>query len=200
MEPIIFREATSRRIDDERVKLTEFGQLTRRVAANNLDIDVFLLNGVAQIAHARPHSHGIPPPQRFAKRNSEDAHAAEQVGRNAIFIELEAVKGSKLHQFVGLRRVHLEERGARSRRVQCPDGFAPKTAAIEESERLELARLPVSAVITRTIDEAFTAVDRVFATALRGKRTGRRPQSHFQIARTVNDARLRDGCLNLRDP
>ena len=82
-----FREATSRRIDDERVKLTEFGQLTRRVAANNLDIDVFLLNGVAQIAHARAiRFHGVHAAAALRERNSEGAHAAEQVGRNAIFI------------------------------------------------------------------------------------------------------------------
>ena len=40
------------------------------------------------------------------------------------------------------------------------------------SRPLSLRALPASAVITRTIDEAFTAVDRVFATALRGNGPG----------------------------
>ncbi len=47
----------------------EFGQLTRRVAANNLDIDAFLLNGVAQIAHAR----GRPIPRHTHRRSASRA-------------------------------------------------------------------------------------------------------------------------------
>ena len=95
---------------------------------------------MAQIAHARAiRLHGVHAAAALRERNSEGAHAAEQVGRNAIFIELEAVKG-KLHQFVGLRRVHLEERGRTHAVFNACDGFAPKTAAIENLEALELAR------------------------------------------------------------